>query len=518
MATSSLGLSNQLLIGELIKRAAHRTPDNAAVVYKNKRITFQELDQSTTKLAGWLQQQGVKKGEKVGFMLKNSLAFMELAIGVPMSGAVGVPINFRLDSNGVSYIVNHSDVKLLFIDEAYAPLVQSIETELSQVEKIIVVSEEEAEKQPHDYMNYNNLFQTEPLYKPCKLVDNDPGFIMYTSGTTGKPKGAVLTHKNICQNSMNLLFDQKAEMFESQLICAPQFHIAGLLLIFKSILVHGKTVVHRDFNPVEILKTIQEETINMIFLVPAMWNFLFQVPNIGDYDLTSIGTCATGAAITPLKLKKRILHYFPNAVLADNFGQTETTATATVLYGKDALRKPTSVGRPCINVEVRVVDEELQDVAVGEVGEILYRGPTIMSHYYKNETATEESFRSGWFHSGDFVRTDEEGFIYVVDRKVNLINSGGENIYPAEVEEILYQREEILECAVIGTPNEKWGEIVTAVVVLKPGENLSEAEIINHCKDRAASYKKPKQVHFIEELPRNASGKVLKYKLQEMKI
>src|SRR5699024_2653834 len=249
---------------------------------------------------------------------------------------------------------------------------------------------------------------------------------------------------------------------ESNILVAPQFHIAGLVLTMKGVLTTGTTVVLEEFNPVEILHVIEKEKINTIFLVPAMWNFLFQVPNIADYDLSSITTCATGAAISPVELKQTILKYFKNAMLFDHFGQSETTATTTCLVGADALRKPESVGRPFANVEVRIVDEEMNDVPVGEIGEIVYRSTTIMKEYYNNPDETAEAFRGGWFHSGDLVKADKEGFIYVVDRINDMIISGGENIYPAEIEAILYQMPEILECAVLGVPDDEWGERVIA--------------------------------------------------------
>lgn len=517
MTSSSLELSSQLLVGELLKRASHQLPDGEAFIYEDKRKTFQQMDDTVTHLAGWLQKSGVEKEEKVGFMMKNSLPFVEITMGIALSGAVGVPINFRFGSTEVDYIVNQSDVKLLFIDAEYLDMIQSIKNSLTHVEKIIVV--DAAGELPQGTLNYNSIYEKDVTYIPCEtLTDDDPCFIMYTSGTTGFPKGAVLTHKNMCQNVINHIYESNIRRFSSQLICAPQFHIAGMLLTLKTFLLQGKTVLHRDFDPVNVLTTLEKEKINTVFLVPAMWNFLFQVPHIGDFDLSSVKVCATGAAITPLEVKKRILHYFNHAMLADNFGQAETTATTTCLTGEDALKKPESVGKPYLNIEIRVVDEQMNDVPRGEVGEIVYRGPTVMKEYYNDPDATKEAFKGGWFHSGDLVKMDDEGFIYVVDRKKNMIISGGENIYPAEIEEVLYQMPEILECAVIGIIDETWGEAVKAIVVLKPDHHLSEQQIVDYCDTKLASFKKPKVVEFIDELPRNTSGKVLKYALEKRSI
>lgn len=381
-------------------------------------------------------------------MLRNSIAFSEIAFGIALTGAVGVPINFRLGESEVAYILNNSDTEIIFIDEQYTPILSKIKDQLTHLKTIVVVH---TDKVDNPFIPYETIFSEAITYIPNNdLRHDDASFIMYTSGTTGKPKGAVLSHRNLFMNAMNIVFEGRSVHGESNILVPPQFHIAGLVLTMKGVLTSGTTVLLEDFNPVEILQTIEGEQINTIFLVPAMWNFLFQIPNISDYDLSSITMCATGAAISPVELKKTILKHFENAILLDHFGQSETTATTTILMGEDALRKPDSVGLPISNVEVRVVDEEMRDVSVGEIGEIVYRGPTIMKEYYNNPEATAEAFRGGWFHSGDLVTKDEEGFIYVVDRKSDLIISGGENIYPAEVEAILYQIPEILECAVVG--------------------------------------------------------------------
>lgn len=514
MTSSTLHLSRQLLVGEMLKRAVHKAPDAEAYVYENNRVTFKEVNERVTKLTAWFQGNGIKKDDKIGFMLKNSLAFPEVAFSTALSGGVGVPINFRLGPKEVEYIVNQSDSKILIIDHEYVEMIQSIQSELKKVEKIVVVGE--VETVPANFVKYESIFDNDFTYEPCEeLTDEDACYIVYTSGTTGRPKGAVLTHKNVCVNLMNLMYDSKPNLGDAQLICVPQFHIAGLLLTLLPTLTLGKSVIHREFHPVNVLRTLEGEKINSIFLVSAMWNFLLQVPNINEYDLTSVKVISTGAAITPLEIKKRMLKVFPNATLIDNFGQSETTATTISNSGEDTLRKTDSVGKPYLNLEYRIVDENMNDVPISEVGEIVYRGPTIMKEYYKNPEATKEAFKGGWFHSGDLVRQDEEGFIYVVDRKKDMIISGGENIYPAEIEEVLYQMPEILECAVIGVPDKEWGESVKAIIVTKPGQTLTEQQVIDYCIQHLASYKKPKFVEFVDQLPRNASGKVLKYVLKE---
>jgi fatty-acyl-CoA synthase len=513
LTTSSLQLSSQHLIGEMLKRASHKTPDREAFVYGETRLTHKEIDERATHLAGWFQGHGIGMNDKVGFLLKNSIAFAEVFYASVLAGGVGVPMNFRLAPEEIEYIVNNSDAKILIIDDDYKDTIKPIISRLEKVEKIVVVG---LNDQSSEFVSYESIFEAELNYTPPEgLTDNAPAMIAYTSGTTGRPKGAVLTHKNLCQNSFNLIWEGNTRLFTRTLISIPLFHIGGLGSLVTNCLINGTSIIHRDFNPAEILRTIEKEKITTLGLVPSMWIFLFQVPNIEDFDLSSVTKCSTGAAIAPLELKKKIMKYFKNATLIEQFGQTETTSATVVLTGDDTLRKTASVGKSVINVEVRVVDEEMNDVPLGEVGEIVYRGPTVMKEYYKNPEATAEAFRGGWFHSGDLVRQDEEGFIYVVDRKKDMVISGGENIYPAEIEEVLYLHPDILECAVIGIPDEEWGESVKAYIALKPGKALNKDDIINHCMMHLASYKKPKIVEFIDALPRNAGGKVLKQVLRK---
>lgn len=513
LTTSSLELSSQLLIGEQLKRAAHKTPEMEAFIYGEKRLTYRQIDTRATQLAGWMQSQGIDHNDKVGFILKNGLPFVEVFFGVSLAGGVGVPINFRLTANEMAYIINNSDSKMLIIDYEYMETILSIRSRIPKVESIVVV---DAQHSTSDYFAYNSIYETDVTYKPCeKLKDDDPGMIVYTSGTTGKPKGAVLTHKNLCINRMMLIWETGTAPYSKQLVVPPMFHVAAMATLIRNCLINGTSVIHREFNPEHILETIEKEKINLLFLVPSMWNFLLQVPNLKDYDLSSVIECSTGGAICPLELKKKIMSVFANASYHEAFGQTEMSPTATSLNHEDSLRKTSSVGKPVLNVEIRVVDDEMNDVPVGDVGEIVYRGPTVMKEYYKNPEETKKAFKGGWFHSGDLVRVDDEGFIYVVDRKKDMIISGGENIYPAEIEEVLYKLPEILECAVIGLPDKEWGEKVKAYIVLKQGKSLTADEVIKHCIKYLASYKKPKEIEFIDELPRNTSGKVLKKELRK---
>lgn len=505
--------SQQLLIGEALRYAAHNVPERDAYIYGDQRIQYQDLVQKVEHLAGWLQSNGIQKNDKVGCLFKNGLPFVELYFGASLSGAVFVPLNFRLVASEIEYIINQSDVKILFVEEEFLERIRPIIQNLPKVQLVVTVGE----VKPNTVINsipYESIYNTPVSFQHVDLSDDDAHAIIYTSGTTGKPKGAVLTHKNIYMNGMNKLYHSQWRRGVKQLVIAPLFHVAALSTLLQNCLLEGTIYIHREFEPEVVLETIDKEKLNYMFMVPSMWNFLLQVPNLEDYDVSSMTSCGIGGAICPLEIKKRIMEVFKNARILEAFGQTEMSPSTTYLSGEDALRKTDSVGQPSINVRVRIVDDEMNDVPLGEVGEIVYQGPTTMKEYYNNPEATAEAFKGGWFHSGDLVRRDEEGFIYVVDRKKDMIISGGENIYPKELEEVLYTHPDILEAAVIGVPDPKWGETVKACVVMKPGKHLTADQVIEYCQTWLASYKKPRIVEFLNELPRNAAGKVLKTALR----
>ncbi len=510
MTTSSLHLSRSLLIGEHLRRSAHQAPDKEAYIFGETRLTYRQTEERARQLAGWLQGRGVGYDDKVGFLLFNGLPFIEIFYGVSLTGALGVPINFRLNSEELQYIITNSDCKLLFVDRKLLPLFESIQDRCTLVQDIVVVNGEAGD----EHMSHARIYEEEARFTPsAQLIGDDGALIMYTSGTTGLPKGAVLTHNNLSINGMNQVMTAGLNPDFKQLIVAPLFHIAAISTLLYPI--QGTTVIHHQFDPEQVLKTIEKERINFIFLAPTMWQMLVDHERIEEFDLSSMTRCSAGSAPCSIALKEKIARYFPNGQLRDPFGQTEMSPVATCLNPEDSIRKNTSVGKPVVNVEVRVVDEQMNDVPLGEIGEIVYRGPTLMKEYYKNPEATEEAFRGGWFHSSDLVRIEDEGFIYVVDRKKDMIISGGENIYPAEIEQVLMKHPAIKECAVIGVADEKWGESVKAVIVKRGESELNEEDIVQFCQEHLASYKKPRFVQFLDALPRNAAGKILKKALRQ---
>jgi len=512
-------LARKLLLGELMARNSRKFPNKEAVIFGETRLTWKEFNARMNRLAHAFMGMGIRKGDKVAFLMFNCNQYLECYYALGKIGAVAVPLNFRLHPEEIVYIVNDAEAVAVVVGEQLAETVRGIQKDLPLVKRYISVSSAPIEGMLH----YETLIRGYPDDEPLVLVDDDdPAFIMYTAGTTGRPKGAVLSHKSQVAMwtaaSIQLASEPGIGNVWDYRVCSPPplFHMASFGYCQAHLLV-GATVVlpTQVFNPVEIMEIIEREKIDSILLIPAMTNFLLLTPNLDKYDVSSLKVWMSGAAILPTQTRKVMLERFPGLLSYDCFGQTETGALVSMLRPSERERKVASVGRALPFIQIRVVDDEDRDVPVGEVGEAVYQGPNLMKEYYKNPEGTARAFRNGWFHSGDLVRQDQEGYIYVVDRKTDMIISGGENIYPAEVEDVLYRHPKILEAAVIGVYDEQWGEAVKAVVVPKAGETLTEDEVIQFCKEHLASYKKPRSVDFIDALPRNPAMKVLKTVLRE---
>ncbi len=502
----------QLLLGEILARNSRKFPRKTALVWPGGSVSYGKMNERVNALSQGLMRLGVKKGDKVALLLTNSPEILEGCFAAFKIGTLAVPLNFRLAGKEIEYILIQSEASVLILDGEFAETIQALRSNVPGIRGYIVVG-------PSSFSGMKNyegvIRENRPDEPVVDLSDDDDALILYTAGTTGRPKGAVLTHKNFMINALNWVMEYHTK-FEDKWLCVPPlYHSAALGYSITHFYVGATIYLAKVFDPGGILKTIQQEKITTLFLVPAMWIRLLQEKNLEACDRSSLRVLNTGAAITPIEVKSQLLQAFPNAGIYDCFGQTEMSPAVTLLRAEDALRKQGSVGQALACVEIRVVNDEDQDVPIGEVGEAIYRGPNVMKGYYKNPEATEEAMRGGWFHSGDLVRQDEEGYFYVVDRKKDMIISGGENIYPAEVEEVLYRHPDILEAAVFGIPDEQWGESVKATVVLKSGKKLTAEEVIDHCKQYLASYKKPKSVDFLDALPRNPAGKVLKTVLRE---
>ncbi len=512
-------LGSRLLLGEMIARNSRKFPDKEALIFGETRLTYKQFNARINQQAHALLDLGIKKGSKVAILSFNCNQFMEAYFALAKIGGVAVPLNFRLHPEELKYITDNSDAEAFIFGEAFLQTVEGIRKGLPKVKDYISITDKPEEGMLH----FETWIAKYPDDEPLILVDeDDPAFIMYTAGTTGRPKGAVITHKNemalwMLATALVLSEPVFSDLSNARAFAAPPvFHLAAFGYCQFAFLM-GITVVlpTEVFNPEYIMKTIEKERINSIILIPAMANFLLLLPNIDKYDTSSLEFWGTSGAILPTEIRKRIMKHFPNVKIFDFFGMTEMSGLVSGLAHSESQGRETSVGKALPFIEIRVVDDEDNDVPVGVVGEAIYRGPSVLKEYYKNPQATAEAMRGDWFHSGDLVRRDEEGYLYILDRKKDMIISGGENIYPAEIEEVLYKHPKILECAVIGVHDEEWGESVKAVVVRKQGEDLTAEEVVEFCKGHLASYKKPKSVDFVDVLPRNALGKVLKTVLRE---
>lgn len=501
-------------IGGMLARNASRHPDKECLVYGDLRYTYSEFNRSVNRLANALAGLGVRKGEKVALMMQNSDRYVTAFMAAMKLGAVAVPVNFRLAAPEVEYILNHSDSAALIFDSEYRELVASIEGKIPGVRYLI---QEGAGERPQNAISWDELVRSAAGDEPGVEVNEwDDCEILYTSGTTGRPKGALFDHHRILHVGIVMVVHMGVNPKDRLLHIAPLFHSAQLNLFLVSGMFVGAThVVMRAFEPRAVLETMQNEKITLFFGVPTMYNFMLQVPDFDSYDLKSVQRFGYGAAPMPVELVRQALKRFPTDRFYNLCGLTEGGPGGIMLEPDDQLRKPGAGGKAIINTEARVVDDAGRDVAPGQVGEFIIRGETVMKEYYKNPEATVGTLRDGWLYTGDLATVDDEGYITLVDRKKDMIITGGENVYSTEVEHVLYQHSGVLEAAVIGVAHPVWGETVTAIVCPKPGAELTAEELRAFCAKHLADYKIPRIYKFTGPLPRNASGKVLKRVLRE---
>ena len=497
-------------LGSWIARRAAISPDRPAITFEDQTQTFGELSFRIDCLAAQLRDGGVGVGDRVGYLGPNHPAFLVTIFACARAGAVFVPLNFRLTGAELGYIIGDAGIGTLIVDATLTPGVDAVRADLA-VKRWIAIGSVEGWESFDDVAS-----ASEPIAEPAVPEPDDIALIMYTSGTTGRPKGAMLTHGNLFWNNVNALLSLDVNSTDISLVCAPLFHIGGLnVTTLVTLQKGGRIVLMPAFDPTAALKLIAEHRITTMFGVPAMYLFMSQVPEFSSTDMSSINYLVCGGAPVPEPLMRR---YGERGIpFAQGYGLTETAPLALVMSTDESERKIGAAGNKVVPLsDVRLVDAENIEVAVGEPGEICVRGPQVMAGYWHNEAATRAVIDDGgWFHTGDIGKADADGYVYVVDRVKDMVITGGENVYPAEVESVLYSHPAVAEVAVLGTPHEKWGEAVTAVVALKPDAELTLDELRTHAKDQLAGYKLPLRLEFVDALPRNPSGKVLKFQLRD---
>jgi len=514
---AGIAAARSMAHGELLARWARSRPDKVAFVAEGRSATYGQMDRRANAVARVLEARGVQRGDRVAVLMGNNLEHVEVLLGAFRLGAVAVPISFRLAPPEAAFVVEDSGSSVLVVDDAFAPTAAALRP-LCPALGACLVNGPDPSRAGQGAEGYSAAVDAADDSAPGVVVtEHDPACIMYTSGTTGRPKGALLSHFNLLMNSYNSLSAQR--LFEDDEVwygVLPLFHIGGLNGILLYLLLGATSVIVPlgRFDPAKAVDDLLDHRVTSCCFVQMQWSEI--VDHLGErrppFSLRRIVWGTSNAVVPLLEAMSRV---FPGVPIYNFFGQTEMSSVTCVLPPEQFTAKMGSVGRPVLSVEARIVDDRMHDVAPGEVGEIVYRGPTVMRGYWGMPEATADAFAGGWFHSGDLCRADDEGYIYVVDRKKDMIISGGENIYSAEVEAALAAHPGVAEVAVIGVPHERWGETPLAVVVpADPGRPPTLDDLLAHCRERLASYKKPTGVALVDALPRNAAGKVVKPELR----
>ncbi len=499
-------------------------PDKVAIVFEGKRHTFSQLNDRLNRLANALSNLGVDKGDRVAMLQVNCNQCVETYFATAKLGAIYVPLNFRAKGDELTYMLNSSGANTLFFGERYVDLANSLRSGLTSVKNFISIESK------HDGMlYYEDMLLSAPAEElVTEISDDDTTILMYTAGTTGLPKGVMLSHNSFAIYVLENVTPADPELVEGNILTVPLYHVAGIQAMMAAIYGGRTLVMERQFEPVEWMELVEAEKANRAMMVPTMLKQLIEHPDFSKHDLRSLRVITYGAAPMSLEVIKKAVDVFPGVSFINAFGQTETASTITTLGPEDhiiagteeerekKLKRLSSIGKPMSDVEMGIVDEEGHQLPVGQVGEIVARGPRVMTGYWKDEEKTEKTIdKEGWVHTGDIGYMDEGGYFFLAGRTTDMIIRGGENISPEEIEVVLHSHPKIEEAAVIGIPDEEWGEQPRAIVVVKQRETATADEIIEYCRAKMSSFKRPRSVIFVNELPRNPMGKVLKRALRE---
>lgn len=517
-----------MVLYSLLSKTAQSYPDNLAVICEDNKYSYVQLKERVDKLALGLKSLGIEKNDKVAIIHSNCHRFLEAYFAGAKLGAILVPVNYRLSPNDFVYILDNSQAKIVIAQPEFLSWISEKRDEIPGLSNIILTESVGAGDSFVEYLEYESLLKDIVLKEehPEVVEDNDIAQIYYTSGTTGRPKGVILTHKNNHVHARGTIEELGLSSKDRWLHVSPMFHLADAWAVWSITMIGGTHVMVPSFEPEKVLQAIQDHKVTLSNFIPTMLNILVNFQDVKDYDFSSLRLIMSGGAPIAKEVIRKVLEIF-GCDYIQTYGLTETSPFLTMSILKDdmkelpfeeKLRYMVTTGRPFFNVSLKVVKDDGKEVVPNEkeVGEIIVKGDTITPAYWKLPEETEKRILDGWLYTRDLAVINPEGYVTIVDRKDDMIITGGENVYSIEVEDVLYSHPCILEAAVIGLPDLIWGEAVTAVVVIKGGDEVGEDEIINFCKLNLAHFKAPKKVIFTDQLPKTGSAKIYKYKLREM--
>lgn len=496
-------------LGDIPRKSAQCFPDNVAVVFEDTRLTYKEFNCRINRLANGLARIGFKKGDRIAVLAENTHKYLEIYFAAAKSGISVTPLNFRLADDEIAHVVNDSEASCFLAGDGYEQRAQQLGNRLNAINAWISLDN----KSP-GFIDYEEMLSDASDREPVIDVDeNDLAVLMYTGGTTGLPKGVMMSHRNLMTAVLSATLSMGFTREDSTCFVLPLFHVS-FWPAFSVLLVGGKTAINRKPDLNGILKLIQDEKCSHINAVPTLYGWLLQFADVNAYDLSSLRSITYAGSPMPIELLKQCIQKFGNK-FSQGYGMTEALGVTQLpewdhFLDGDKSKLLASAGKPVPCAEINVFDDQDNPVKTGEIGEIVVRGKHVMAGYWKNPELTKKALRGGWYHSGDMGYMDEDGYLYLVDRKADMIVTGGENVYPKEVEDVLYEHPAVSMAAVVSAPDDKWGERVQAVVVLKPGQTVPESELINYCKGKLGGYKCPKAVDFWESIPTSPIGKILR--------
>lgn len=491
-------------VSDVLRRSASRQPTKTALHFTDRSWTYRELDDAVTRAAAWLLQRGLTKGDRVATYGKNSDAYLIAFLACARAGLVHVPINFALTGDELQHFFDDSGASLVMVDPSLMPHIETVNSPEAVLLRDGERSLLDAARSPEP-----------PPTLDIDVSDTDLAQLLYTSGTTSRPKGAMMTHRALVHEYVSSITALDFTADDDPLHVMPLYHSAQMhVFVMPQLMIGATNTLIETPDPTDVLQRLTHDGHRSFFAAPTLWVAIANLPGFADADLPHIRTCYYGASIMPGPILERLTERMPNAGFYNCFGQSEIAPLACVLRPEEHDERPNSAGRPVLMVEMKVVDPEGNEVEPGGTGEVVYRSPQLCEGYWNNPEATAEAFRDGWFHSGDLVRIDDAGYIEVVDRIRDVINTGGVLVASREVEDALYTHEQVAEVAVVGVPHEKWVEAVHAVVVPKEDARPDPDELIEHVRERLAPFKVPKSIELARSLPRNASGKILKRQLR----